>query len=223
MENFEGEHGHLIQLDKTKIDHRYVYRVTKRMADILFSVGGIIALSPLFVLLAVAIKLEEPSGTILYKQERLGRRGRKFLIYKFRSMCMDADQKLAQLKKYNEVGGAMFKMKHDPRVTRVGRLIRKFSLDELPQLFNVLRGEMSLVGPRPPLPHEVEQYSEYDKQRLYVIPGCTGLWQVSARNEVGFEEMVELDLKYIQKSNLLYDFTLILKTVKIMVLPNGAY
>lgn len=223
MENFEGEHGHLIQLDKTKIDHRYVYRVTKRMADILFSVGGIIVLSPLFVLLAVAIKLEEPSGTILYKQERLGRRGRKFLIYKFRSMCMDADQKLAQLKKYNEVGGAMFKMKHDPRVTRVGRLIRKFSLDELPQLFNVLRGEMSLVGPRPPLPHEVEQYSEYDKQRLYVIPGCTGLWQVSARNEVGFEEMVELDLKYIQKSNLLYDFTLILKTVKIMVLPNGAY
>lgn len=223
MENFEGEHGHLIQLDKTKIDHRYVYRVTKRMADILFSVGGIIALSPLFVLLAVAIKLEEPSGTILYKQERLGRRGRKFLIYKFRSMCMDADQKLAQLKKYNEVGGAMFKMKHDPRVTRVGRLIRKFSLDELPQLFNVLRGEMSLVGPRPPLPHEVEQYSEYDKQRLYVIPGCTGLWQVSARSEVGFEEMVELDLKYIQKSNLLYDFTLILKTVKIMVLPNGAY
>lgn len=223
MENFEGEHGHLIQLDKTEIDHRYVYRVTKRMADILFSVGGIIALSPLFVLLAVAIKLEEPSGTILYKQERLGRRGRKFLIYKFRSMCMDADQKLAQLKKYNEVGGAMFKMKHDPRVTRVGRLIRKFSLDELPQLFNVLRGEMSLVGPRPPLPHEVEQYSEYDKQRLYVIPGCTGLWQVSARNEVGFEEMVELDLKYIQKSNLLYDFTLILKTVKIMVLPNGAY
>ncbi|MCC7667091.1 sugar transferase [Liquorilactobacillus satsumensis] len=223
MENFEGEHGHLIQLDKTEIDHRYVYRVTKRMADILFSVGGIIVLSPLFVLLAVAIKLEEPSGTILYKQERLGRRGRKFLIYKFRSMCMDADQKLAQLKKYNEVGGAMFKMKHDPRVTRVGRLIRKFSLDELPQLFNVLRGEMSLVGPRPPLPHEVEQYSEYDKQRLYVIPGCTGLWQVSARNEVGFEEMVELDLKYIQKSNLLYDFTLILKTVKIMVLPNGAY
>ncbi|MFT8838223.1 sugar transferase [Liquorilactobacillus satsumensis] len=223
MENFEGEHAHSIQLDKAKIDQRYGYRVTKRMADILFSIGGIIVLSPLFVLLALAIKLEEPNGTIFYKQERLGRRGRKFWIYKFRSMCMDADQKLVQLKKYNEVDGAMFKMKHDPRVTRVGRLIRKFSFDELPQLFNVLRGEMSLVGPRPPLPHEVEQYSEYDKQRLYVIPGCTGLWQVSARNEVGFEEMVELDLKYIQKSNLLYDFTLILKTVKIMVLPNGAY
>ncbi|MFT8823639.1 sugar transferase, partial [Liquorilactobacillus satsumensis] len=141
----------------------------------------------------------------------------------FRSMCVDAEEKLKELQKYNEVDGAMFKIKQDPRVTRIGRFIRRYSIDELPQLFNVLAGDMSLVGPRPPLPREVKEYTEYDKQRLYVIPGCTGLWQVSGRNDVGFHEMVELDLKYIRKSGFLYDLGIMLKTIKIMVFPNGAY
>ncbi|KRN06304.1 priming glycosyl transferase [Liquorilactobacillus sucicola DSM 21376 = JCM 15457] len=190
--------------------------------DFFFSLGGLILLLPLFLIVALLIKLED-HGAIFYKQKRLGRGGKVFYMYKFRSMCMDAEEKLAELKKYNEVEGAMFKMKHDPRVTRIGRFIRKTSIDELPQLCNVLMGHMSLVGPRPPLPNEVAQYSDYDKQRLYVTPGCTGLWQVSGRNEVGFNEMVTLDLKYIQKSNLLYDFAIILKTIKIMIVPNGAY
>lgn len=115
------------------------------------------------------------------------------------------------------------KLHNDPRVTKIGKLLRRTSLDELPQLYNVLKGDISLVGPRPPLPDEVKEYTEYDKQRLLVIPGCTGLWQVSARNEVGFHEMVELDLQYIKKSGLFYDLAIILKTIKIMIVPNGAY
>ncbi|KRL02607.1 sugar transferase [Liquorilactobacillus capillatus] len=212
----------LIHLDRYHIDHRYVYRTLKRLSDFIFSLGGLIVLAPLFIVVMLLIKLED-HGSIFYKQKRLGRGGKVFYMYKFRSMCMNADEKLAELKKYNEVDGAMFKMKHDPRVTRIGHFIRKTSIDELPQLCNVLMGHMSLVGPRPPLPNEVAQYSEYDKQRLYVTPGCTGLWQVSGRNEVGFNEMVELDLRYIQKSNLIYDFIIVLRTIKIMVVPNGAY
>lgn len=136
---------------------------------------------------------------------------------------MGADKKLEELKQLNEVDGAMFKMHNDPRVTKIGKLLRRTSLDELPQLYNVLKGDISLVGPRPPLPDEVKEYTEYDKQRLLVIPGCTGLWQVSARKEVGFHEMVELDLQYIKKSGLFYDLAIILKTIKIMIVPNGAY
>lgn len=211
-----------IHLDRDRIDHRYIYRSLKRIVDFFFSLGGLILLSPLFLVVALLIKLED-HGAIFYKQKRLGRGGKIFYMYKFRSMCMDAEAKLAELKKYNEVEGAMFKMKHDPRVTKIGHFIRKTSIDELPQLCNVLMGHMSLVGPRPPLPNEVAQYSDYDKQRLYVTPGCTGLWQVSGRNEVGFSEMVTLDLKYIQKSNLLYDFAIVLRTIKIMIVPNGAY
>lgn len=211
-----------IHLDRYRIDHRYVYRTLKRLGDFVFSLLGLVLLSPAFLLIALLIKLED-HGSILYKQKRLGRGGKVFYMYKFRSMCMDAEEKLAELKKFNEVEGAMFKLKHDPRVTYIGHFIRKTSIDELPQLCNVLMGHMSLVGPRPPLPNEVAQYSKYDKQRLYVTPGCTGLWQVSGRNEVGFNEMVALDLKYIQKSNLLYDLAIILKTIKIMIVPNGAY
>lgn len=140
-------------------------------------------------------------------------------MYKFRSMVVNADQ----LRDQNEVDGAMFKMKHDPRITKVGHFIREHSLDELPQLVNVLKGDMSLVGSRPPLPSEVEQYTEYDKQRLYVIPGCTGLWQATLRNEVGFKKMVQLDIQYIQKASFMFDLRIILKTVLIMLKPNGSY
>jgi lipopolysaccharide/colanic/teichoic acid biosynthesis glycosyltransferase len=172
---------------------------------------------------AIAIKIDDKKGPVFYQQERIGRHGKHFMMFKFRSMCVDAEEKLKELKKYNEVDGAMFKMKHDPRVTKVGHFIRHYSIDELPQLFNVLAGDMSLVGPRPPLPRELKEYTEYDKQRLYVIPVCTGLWQVSGRNDVGFHEMVELDLQYIRKSGILYDLGIMFRTIKIMVFPNGAY
>lgn len=144
-------------------------------------------------------------------------------MYKFRSMVTNADQLLEQLKDQNEVEGAMFKMKYDPRITKVGHFIRKHSLDELPQLVNVLRGDMSLVGPRPPLPSEVKQYTSYDAQRLLVTPGCTGLWQATERNNVGFDEMVKLDLEYIQRASLDYDLCIILKTIAIIFKPNGSY
>ena len=144
-------------------------------------------------------------------------------MYKFRSMIVDADKKLEDLLEKNEVDGAMFKMKHDPRITKVGRFTRKHSLDELPQLWNVLIGDMTLVGPRPPLEREVANYSEYDKQRLIVKPGCTGLWQISGRNSMGFDEMVELDLLYIERRNLIFDIYVIIKTFAIIVMPNDAY
>lgn len=137
-------------------------------------------------------------------------------------MCVGAEEKLAELLQHNEVEGAMFKMKDDPRVTKIGKFIRKTSIDELPQLWNVVKGEMSLVGPRPPLVREVVEYTEYDKQRLLVKPGCTGLWQISGRNDVGFSEMVELDIQYIQYLSFLNDIKIILNTVKVMVRPNGA-
>lgn len=210
-------------INQEKLKRRHLYRFCKRIADVVLSTCGLVALSPVLLVIAGAIKREEKGGTIIYKQQRVGKNGKLFLIYKFRSMCMDADKKLEDLKQLNEVEGAMFKLHDDPRVTKVGKILRKTSLDELPQLYNVLKGDMSLVGPRPPLSNEVIEYTEYDKQRLLVIPGCTGLWQVSVRNEVGFHEMVELDLQYIEKSGLLYDLAIILKTVKIMIVPNGAY
>jgi lipopolysaccharide/colanic/teichoic acid biosynthesis glycosyltransferase len=210
-------------LDQAAIDHRYLYRALKRVADVALSMAGLIVLSPVLAGVAIAIKVDDKKGPVFYRQERVGRHGKRFMMFKFRSMCVDAEEKLKELKKYNEVDGAMFKMKHDPRVTKVGHFIRHYSIDELPQLFNVLAGDMSLVGPRPPLPRELKEYTEYDKQRLYVIPGCTGLWQVSGRNDVGFREMVELDLQYIRKSGILYDLGIMFKTIKIMVFPNGAY
>jgi len=143
-------------------------------------------------------------------------------MYKFRSMYIDADERLKDLLKYNEVDGAMFKIKDDPRVTSVGRVIRKYSIDELPQLWNVFKGDMSLVGPRPPLEREVEQYSDYDLQRLLVKPGCTGLWQVGDRNAVGFDGMVQLDIRYIRHISLLQDLIIMLRTVYIMIVPNTA-
>ncbi|AXN36761.1 sugar transferase [Latilactobacillus curvatus] len=205
------------------IDQRYVYRIFKRLFDIIASLAGLILLSPLFLVLAIWIKVDDPAGGVFYSQIRLGLKQRKFKMYKFRSMCTDADEKLKNLLKYNEVEGAMFKMKEDPRITKVGKFIRKYSIDELPQLWNVLIGDMTLVGPRPPLEREIKDYTDYDWQRLMVKPGCTGLWQVSGRNSIGFHEMVELDLKYIKKSSVVYDLGIIFRTVKVMIMPNDAY
>lgn len=221
------EHGEnsfeTVIIDQMRIQRRYGYRFVKRGFDILASLMGLILLSPLFLIVAIAIKVDDPRGKVFYSQIRLGRGERPFKMFKFRSMFVDADKKLADLLKYNEVDGAMFKMKEDPRVTRIGHFIRKYSIDELPQLINVLKGDMSLVGPRPPLEREVANYSEYAKQRLYVKPGCTGLWQVSGRNSVGFDEMVELDLQYIEKRSFWFDLKIMFLTVKIMIWPNSAY
>ncbi|MCG0773227.1 sugar transferase [Lactiplantibacillus plantarum] len=193
------------------------------MFDFVASLLGLIILSPLFLLIAIAIKVEDPKGAVFYSQKRLGRGEVPFKMYKFRSMVSNADELLEKLLKDNEIDGAMFKMQDDPRVTKIGRFIRKYSIDELPQLLNVLQGSMSLVGPRPPLPREVEEYSDYDKQRLAVKPGCTGLWQATVRNSVGFDEMVKLDLTYISKRSVAFDVYILFKTVVIMFKPNGAY
>lgn len=175
-------------------------------------------------MLIIAYKIKkEDGGPVFYKQIRVGKNGCHFKMYKFRSMVINADQLLEELKGQNDVDGAMFKMKHDPRITKIGHFIREHSLDELPQLVNVLKGDMSLVGPRPPLPSEVDQYTEYDKQRLYVIPGCTGLWQATVRNKVGFNEMVQLDIQYIQKASFMFDLWIIWKTIEIIIRPNGSY
>lgn len=194
------EHGEnsleKVIIDQTRIQRRYGYRFVKRSFDILASLMGLILLSPLFLIVAIAIKVDDPRGKVFYSQIRLGRGERPFKMFKFRSMVSNADKLMVQLTEENEVSGAMFKMREDPRVTRVGRIIRKYSIDELPQLINVVIGSMSLVGPRPPLPQEVSEYTEYDKQRLLIKPGCTGLWQATVRNGVGFDEMVRLDLIY---------------------------
>jgi len=212
-----------VTLSKEKIRKKYIYHFVTRLIDIMGSIIGLVFLSPVFLFVAYRIKKEEPNGTILYSQMRVGRNGEQFRMYKFRSMCMDADKKLAELLELNEVEGAMFKMHDDPRITKVGKFIRKTSIDELPQFWNVLRGNMSIVGSRPPLVREVAEYTDYDKQRLYVKPGCTGLWQVSGRNDVGFHDMVSLDIQYIQHMSIRNDIKIILKTVGVMLRPNGAY
>lgn len=211
-----------ILIDYQRIKSRKGYHFIKRFFDIILSTGGLIIFSPIMAVIAYKIKKED-GGPVFYKQVRVGKNGRHFEMYKFRSMVPNADQLLSKLKDKNEVDGAMFKMKHDPRITRIGHFIRNHSLDELPQLVNVLKGDMSLVGPRPALPSEVNQYTNYDKQRLYVMPGCTGLWQATERNSVGFNKMVQLDIKYIRNANLFYDLWIIWKTVLIIIKPNSSY
>lgn len=211
-----------IILNRKEVDNHHLYQICKRLFDVIASGIGLILLSPIFLIVAIAIKLDD-GGPVFYNSERVGKDGKKFKMYKFRSMKVNADKEFKKLKSQNEVSGAMFKMKNDPRVTRVGKFIRRTSIDEFPQLLNVLLGQMSIVGPRPPLPHEVAEYSNYDKQRLYVQPGCTGLWQVTARNSVGFDEMVNIDLEYIQKRSLKLDLKIMFKTIKIIFIPNEAY
>jgi len=200
-----------------------LYPILKRAVDILGSLFGMVAISPLLAAVAVAIKLEDPRGPVIFSQTRIGKDGKPFKIYKFRSMCVDAEEKLKKMRDRNDISGPMFKIKDDPRITRVGKFIRKTSIDELPQFFNVLKGEMSLVGPRPSSIWEVDQYTSHDKKRLAVTPGCTGLWQISGRNELGFHEMLELDLAYIEKKCIWFDLRIMLKTVKIMIYSKGAY
>lgn len=199
------------------------YDWIKRGFDKIAACAGLCLLSPILLATVIAIKLEDPGAPVLYSQIRVGKNGKTFRMFKFRSMVQDAELQFDQIAGMNEVSGAMFKMKNDPRITRVGRWIRKTSIDELPQLWNVLRGEMSLVGPRPPLPRELNFYREYDFQRLSVTPGCTGLWQVSGRSSVGFEEMVELDLQYIRRRSFWFDLLIIFRTFRLLFGSRNAY
>lgn len=197
-------------------------RVVKRGTDIVLTALGLCALAPVMLAIALAIKLSSP-GPVLFRQTRVGLGGRTFTMYKFRSMVVDAEARLAELAARNEGAGILFKMAADPRITRVGGFLRRYSLDELPQLFNILAGSMSLVGPRPPLPSEVAQYSDEVHRRLLVKPGLTGLWQVSGRSLLSWEESVRLDLRYVENWCLSMDFLLLWKTLGAVVAKRGAF
>ncbi len=225
-------------LDSSGVHAKYIYhrkilmhsaavwsvRTIKRLIDITSSLLALIALSPLFLVVGVIIKLTDPSGSVFYLQKRVGKWGREFDFPKFRSMVANADKIKDQLLKDNQHGDSLtFKMKNDPRVTAIGRFIRRFSIDELPQLWCVLKGDMSLVGPRPALPREVINYNFAQRRRLDCAPGLTCIWQVSGRGDIPFEEQAKLDKRYIESRSLLLDIKLILQTIPAVITGRGAY
>ena len=196
--------------------------VMKRTADVVLAVLALIALAPLFALVYLLIKCED-RGPVFFTQTRVGQFGREFKLYKFRSMCMDAEQRLKELLALNQhKEGVTFKLKDDPRITRVGRMLRKYSIDEFPQFLNVLKGDMSLVGPRPPVPREVALYSPSDRRRLAVKPGLTCLWQISGRSEIDFSGQVQLDVRYIENQSFLFDVRIMAQTVPAVISGKGA-
>ncbi len=197
-------------------------KLVKGFVDRSVSLVALILLLPVLVVIALAVKLDS-RGPVLFRQTRVGQGGREFGVFKFRTMVMNADALLAELTARNETDGLMFKMRDDPRVTRVGRLLRKWSLDELPQLLNVVRGQMSLVGPRPPLPSEVARYDGDVARRLLVKPGMTGLWQVSGRSDLSWEDGIRLDLYYVENWSLAADLSILWKTIGAVVNSRGAY
>lgn len=195
----------------------------KRFFDLTISSLALIFLGPLLLFTALAIRFESP-GPIFFKQVRVGYKGKPFTMYKFRSMFIDAEERLKEIRKHNESdGGVLFKMKKDPRITRTGRIIRKLSIDELPQIINVLRGDMSIVGPRPALPSEVSKYQTTDRKRLQTKPGLTCLWQIGGRSDLSFEQQIELDVKYLSKKSLAEDIAIVVKTVPAVITGKGAY
>lgn len=210
MESLDVNHLEEVSYCK-KYNKSKFYFFFKRIIDILGSTIGIILLSPVMLITAVAIKLES-KGPIIFAQVRVGQNGEEFKMFKFRSMIQNAEDLLRDLKDKNEMSGPMFKIKDDPRITRVGKLIRKTSIDELPQLFNIFIGNMSFVGPRPNLPNEVAKFSEYHKQKLIAKPGLTCFWQVMGRNNIDFEQWMELDLKYLEERSIVLDIKLIFRT-----------
>ena len=207
----------LLDQKKELVNDHIVYLVLKRLIDIVGASFGLLLASPIMLIVAILIKLEDPKGPIFFSQIRNGAYPTTFKMYKFRSMYIDAEERLQELMHLNEQSGPAFKIKDDPRITKVGKFIRKTSLDELPQLFNVLKGDMSLVGPRPAIPREVEQYTTYQKQRLFVKPGLTCIWQVSGRNNIEFDKWVELDIEYIKTRSLWLDIKLILMTIPVLL------
>lgn len=205
------------------VDHRWAYCLIKRVFDICFSLAVLVFLSGLFVIVAIAVKLDDPNGPVFFKQERVGKNGKTFLMYKFRSMVSNAEELLDSLQELNEKDGPVFKIADDPRITRVGKFIRKTSIDELPQFFNVLIGDMSVVGPRPALPKEVALYNDYQRQRLLVKPGITCYWQTRRnRDTIGFDEWVDLDLLYIKQCSVWADFKLIVQTIGVVLTAQGS-
>lgn len=201
---------------------RLLNQSLKRLMDMVGALAFLIVFSPIYLITALAIVIED-GRPIFYNQIRVGRRGRLFRMYKFRSMYRDADARKQELESDEMTGGVIFKMKNDPRITRTGRIIRKLSIDELPQLWNVLKGDLSLVGPRPPLPAEVAEYSHLDRKRLEVTQGLTCTWQVSGRSDIDFENQVQLDIDYIKQRSFLADVRLLLKTVPAVITGKGAY
>ncbi|MBO5953555.1 MAG: sugar transferase [Oscillospiraceae bacterium] len=214
---------HKIVLDReTVLRSRKCYWLLRRGQDILLSAIALLVLWPVMLIVALAVYIDSPQAGPIFAQDRVGRDGKVFRFYKFRSMIPNAEAKLEELLDQNEMEGPAFKIKEDPRITKVGKFIRKTSLDELPQLWNILKGDMSIVGPRPPLPREVEVYGEYEMQRLLVTPGLTCYWQVQPRrNDLSFDEWVELDIQYIQESSFLTDWKIIFKTFGAVLGMNG--
>lgn len=198
------------------------YAVVKRTQDIVLSALALLLLLPLLLVIALLGVIDDPRGGAIFVQERVGKGGRRFRMYKFRTMCADAEEKLAELVQFNERDGPVFKIKDDPRITKMGGFLRRTSLDELPQLINVLRGDMSIVGPRPALPAEVQHYTSNQLRRLEVTPGLTCLWQVHPRRyELTMDEWVEMDIKYIQERSWRLDWLLIFKTIGVVLQANG--
>ncbi len=206
----------------SKLPRRLIYDTAKRLFDLIAALALMIPTIPLMIVIAVLLRVDS-SGPVFIRQERLGKDTRPFRMFKFRTMLINSEQISRELLTNNESSGPLFKMRNDPRITRVGRLLRRGSIDELPQLLNVLLGQMSLVGPRPPLVRELEGYYQVQQQRLRVRPGLTGLWQVSGRSDLPFEEMVKLDLLYIKQRSFLYDLKLLIRTIPSVLLCRGAY
>jgi exopolysaccharide biosynthesis polyprenyl glycosylphosphotransferase len=215
IEGFKIKNRFLLKLAEKEPKKHRSYFIIKRIIDIVGAIIGIVLFSPIMMIVAIAIKFES-KGPIFFSQKRVGLYGKEFNMYKYRSMVVNAEALLDKLKDKNEMSGPVFKIKDDPRITKVGKFIRKTSIDELPQFFNVLKGEMSLVGPRPNLPKEVERYTAYQKQKLLAKPGLTCYWQVMGRNNIDFEEWMELDVKYIKERNLWLDIKLIFKTFSVL-------
>ncbi len=213
----------LKQLDKSDLlKKKKLYWFGRRFQDIFFSGLAMIVLFPVMVLTALVVFIDDPHGSPIFCQIRCGRNNKPFKMYKFRSMYSDAEDRLKELIKSNEMDGPAFKMKDDPRITRVGKFIRKTSIDELPQLWNILKGDMSIVGPRPALPREVEQYNELQMQRMYVQPGLTCYWQIQPnRNEISFDDWMALDLKYIEERSFWVDWKIIFLTLKAVICKQG--
>ena len=220
---FERTQPQQEMLDREAVVHsRGAYWRVRRAQDVVLSLLALIVLAIPMLLVALSIVIDSPGAGPIFAQERVGRNGKPFRFYKFRSMVPDAEAKLKDLMDKNEMDGPAFKMKQDPRITRVGKFIRRSSLDELPQLFNILRGDMSIVGPRPALPREVEQYDDYAWQRLYITPGLTCYWQIQPhRNDLSFDEWLELDLKYLRERSFITDWKIIFLTVKAVFCMQG--
>ena len=231
LKKFNSTNGSFFSLERLNLDHiwehphkiRYRHAI-KRVVDITCSSLALVVLSPILLFCSAAVKISDHKGPVIFKQTRVGRNGKLFTMYKFRSMYVDAEERKKELMAQNETGGKTFKMKNDPRIYPFGHVLRKFSLDELPQLINIIKGDMSIVGPRPPIPSEVAEYEPWHRMRLSVTPGLTCIWQVSGRSNISFEGQMRLDNDYIRRDGKLgEDFKLILKTFKVVFKGEGAY